>query len=90
LFASVGAFSAAPLPDMDPDIIRDGFDGKKAAFKLFWMACGTEDSLINAQRSFSKWSEKNAIKLTAKETPGGHVWMLWRRYLAEFAPMLFR
>ena len=24
------------------------------------------------------------------ETPGGHTWMVWRRNLAEVAPMLFQ
>jgi len=24
------------------------------------------------------------------ETPGAHTWMVWRRNLAEFAPLLFR
>jgi enterochelin esterase-like enzyme len=29
------------------------------------------------------------IKFTAVETPGGHTWMVWRRNLAVFAPLLF-
>jgi enterochelin esterase family protein len=24
------------------------------------------------------------------ETPGAHTWMVWRRNLADFAPLLFR
>jgi hypothetical protein len=24
------------------------------------------------------------------ETGGGHTWMVWRRYLTDFAPRLFR
>jgi enterochelin esterase-like enzyme len=23
------------------------------------------------------------------ETPGGHVWTVWRKYLVDFAPRLF-
>jgi enterochelin esterase-like enzyme len=30
------------------------------------------------------------VQHTAIELPGGHVWMLWRRNLADFAPLLFR
>jgi S-formylglutathione hydrolase FrmB len=30
------------------------------------------------------------VKATEVETPGTHTWMLWRRNLAEFAPLLFR
>jgi hypothetical protein len=29
------------------------------------------------------------ITVTAVETPGGHTWMVWRRNLAVFAPLLF-
>jgi hypothetical protein len=24
------------------------------------------------------------------ETPGAHTWRVWRRYLADFAPLLFQ
>jgi enterochelin esterase family protein len=27
---------------------------------------------------------------TYQETPGAHTWFVWRRYLSEFAPKLFR
>jgi hypothetical protein len=27
---------------------------------------------------------------TYQETPGAHMWSVWRRYLCEFAPPLFR
>jgi hypothetical protein len=30
------------------------------------------------------------VKVTEIETPGMHTWMVWRRNLAEFAPLLFR
>jgi len=30
------------------------------------------------------------IKFTAVDTPGAQTWMLWRRNLAAFAPLLFK
>jgi enterochelin esterase-like enzyme len=30
------------------------------------------------------------ITFTAVDTPGGHTWMVWRRNLAAFAPLLFK
>jgi hypothetical protein len=30
------------------------------------------------------------VQHTDIETPGMHTWMVWRRNLAEFAPLLFR
>jgi len=30
------------------------------------------------------------LKVTYVETEGGHVWHLWRQYLADFAPLAFK
>ncbi|MEY4914973.1 MAG: hypothetical protein RJA02_1242 [Armatimonadota bacterium] len=30
------------------------------------------------------------LKATYVETEGGHVWHLWRQYLADFAPLAFK
>ena len=34
--------------------------------------------------------KKHKFDVTSKETDGGHTWLNWRDYLAEFAPMLFQ
>ena len=34
--------------------------------------------------------KKHKFDVTAKDTDGGHTWLNWRDYLAEFAPMLFQ
>jgi enterochelin esterase-like enzyme len=33
--------------------------------------------------------KKNDIRHTFHESDGGHSWFAWRRYLAEFLPLLF-
>ena len=59
-------------------------------FRLVWLACGTEDFLIQSHRKFEGWLKDKGVKFTSKETPGAHTWMVWRRYLTDLAPLLFR
>lgn len=40
--------------------------------------------------SFRDWLTTRQIRFTAVDTPGGHTWMVWRRNLAAFAPLLFK
>jgi len=89
-FAWIGAFSAGGLPEpFEKDF--PGLDAKaNQQLKLLWIACGTEDRLITANRNLRDWLKQKGIQHTDIETPGMHTWMVWRRNLAEFAPLLFR
>ncbi len=89
-FAWVGAFSSGGLPEpFDKDFPQ--LDSKaNQELKLLWVACGTEDRLITMNRSFREWLKEKGINHTDIETPGMHTWMVWRRNLSEFAPLLFR
>jgi enterochelin esterase-like enzyme len=58
--------------------------------RLLWIGCGTEDFLFGANRAGKDWLKSKSVTFTAVETPGGHVWHVWRRNLTEFAPLLFR
>ena len=61
------------------------------ALKLFWLSCGTEDSLITVNRAFGAWAKTN-IKgnVQTRDTPGMHTWMVWRDDLIAFTPLLFK
>ena len=89
-FAWVGAFSAGGLPDpFDKDF--PGLDTTaNQKLHLLWVACGTEDRLITANRNLREWLKTKGIQHTDIETPGMHTWMVWRRNLAEFSGLLFR
>ncbi len=89
-FAWVGSFSAGGLPEP----IEKNFPGLDSKanqqLKLLWIACGTEDRLITANRNVREWLKTKGINHVDIETPGMHTWMVWRRNLSEFAPLLFR
>ena len=89
-FAWVGAFSSGGL---DGDYAKDfpKLDAQaNSMLRLLWIACGTEDRLIGPNRKLRDWLESKGVHFTPIETPGMHTWMVWRRNLAAFAPLLFR
>jgi enterochelin esterase family protein len=89
-FAWVGAFSSG---GMSEDFEKDfpGLDAKaNQQLRLLWIACGTEDRLITANRKFREWLKAKDVQHVDIETPGMHTWLVWRRNLVEFAPLLFR
>jgi len=89
-FAWIGAFSSGGLP-VDFQKAFPALDAKaNQQLHLLWIACGTEDHLITASRNLREWLKGKGVKASEIETPGEHTWMVWRRNLAEFAPLLFR
>jgi enterochelin esterase-like enzyme len=87
-FAWVGAFSGA-VPSDDPalDSLRSG---KHKERKLLWIAIGTEDSGLKANRSLDTALTELGVPHEYRETEGAHRWSVWRRYLSEFLPRLYR
>lgn len=88
-FASVGAFSSA-VQEMNYDQSFPQLAQQKDQLKLLWVACGTDDHLITANRAFVDWLKSKQVPVTAIETTGRHTWMVWRDNLIHFAPLLFR
>jgi enterochelin esterase family protein len=90
-FASIGAFSAGGL-DADLGAVFPKLDAKAAnsQLRVLWIACGTADRLIDANRATHQWLDSKGIRHTWVETDGAHTWMVWRRNLATFASLLFK
>ena len=89
-FAWVGAFSAgirgtnyaSRYPGLDASANRQ--------LRLLWIGCGEQDGLMAPNESFDQWLESQGIHHRFVRTPGQHSFRVWRRYLAEFAPLLFQ
>lgn len=89
-FAWIGAFSSGGLTE-EFDAQFPGLDSKATAqLRLLWIACGTEDHLIDINRKLREWLKSKGVRHTDVETPGAHTWMVWRRNLATFTPLLFQ
>lgn len=89
-FAWIGAFSAGgaqgKFEDWWPALDKKAND----RLKLLWIACGKDDFLFKSNNAFDEELKKREIRHDYVVTEGAHTWMVWRRYLAEFAPKLFR
>ena len=90
-FAWIGAFSAA-VSGQDPVLtgLRADPDATNQKLKLFWIGIGKDDFLLSRNHEFVKVLDEIKIRHTYQETAGRHAWGVWRGYLAEFLPLLFR
>lgn len=64
---------------------------KKAGYKLYWVACGSEDALAYANsKNLDAALTRNGMEHTFFVTGGGHTWANWRIYLNTFGQLLFK
>lgn len=89
-FSWVGSFSAGGTGDDFAAAFPHAGEDTNKDLHLLWMACGTEDRLIESNRKMVSWLKSKGVALTAVETPGMHTWMVWRHNLITFAPLLFQ
>ncbi|HVP63750.1 MAG TPA: alpha/beta hydrolase-fold protein [candidate division Zixibacteria bacterium] len=89
-FGWIGAFSTGGLnrdfreyfPQANPDL------NKK--LRLLWVTCGREDRLYERHNDVLAFLQEKGVKATGRQTPGAHTWMVWRKNLVDFAPLLFK
>ena len=95
-FDYVGLYSAAVGPATDregnvnKEIIAQLEKQRDNKFKLYWIACGTDDFLYERNLQYMKQLDELQFPYVYRESGGGHTWRNWRIYLGEFLPMLFK
>ncbi len=92
-FAYIGAFS----PAIEISDTANDYHGRLAnaarvnqQLRLLWIGIGSDDFLLEPVKKSHENLEKAGIKHVWVESSGAHVWTVWRKYLADFAPRLFR
>ncbi len=89
-FGWIGAFSSGGITEeFDKEFPAVNANATEQ-LHLLWVACGTDDRLIDINRKFRSWLASKNVKHVDIETPGAHTWMVWRRNLTEFSSLLFR
>jgi enterochelin esterase-like enzyme len=88
-FAWIGGFSSA-VHKLDYSKALGSVDPKTADLRLLWIACGTEDDLIDPNRKLVDFLKTKQMPVTQIETPGLHTWLVWRDNLIHFTPLLFQ
>jgi enterochelin esterase-like enzyme len=89
-FAWIGSFSAGRLLDDYESQFRKLEKNDAGQIDLLWIGCGTEDWLFPKNQSLVEWLRKKGVNHRWVEKPGGHSFTIWRRFLAEFASLLFK
>jgi len=89
-FGWIGAFSSGGLGTNFVSQFPSLDEKANDKLRLLWIGCGTEDGLIGPNRNLHEWLASKNVRHTWKETPGAHSFRVWRRYLGEFAPLLFQ
>ena len=92
-FAWIGGFSsAAPCDNLEatfPEFVSNP-SAVNARLSLLWIACGEEDFLLGRNQAFVAWLQSRGIAHQFVLSAGGHDWTVWRKYLTDFLPQLFR
>ncbi|MEW5981180.1 MAG: alpha/beta hydrolase-fold protein [Acidobacteriota bacterium] len=89
--AAAGATATPPPPDWEAGHLADLDNASlKKGTKLVWLATGVDDRLIANTRATVDILRKHGFHPEFKETAGAHTWLVWRQYLREFVPRLFK
>lgn len=89
-FSWIGAFSAAIPKDGAVDTALAKADETNQQLNLLWISIGEKDFLLEENKEFVANLEEAGIEHTWRLTEGNHSWPIWRGYLADFAPLLFK
>jgi len=58
--------------------------------KLLWIACGRQDGLFGRSEQLCAQLKEKGIRHEWHPSEGAHSWPVWRKYLTEVTPLLFR
>jgi enterochelin esterase family protein len=83
------------LPHTPSSRLNEDFDGQMARLfasqpKLFWIAIGQEDFLLQMNADLRKYLDDKGYPYEYYENDGGHIWRNWRIYLTLFARKIFK
>lgn len=80
----LGDLSKVKGSDKDPEALIKSLLDKNAYIPKLYMACGTEDFLIEPNRRYAKFVQSLGIKdFTYIESPGIHDWIFWDNYIEK-------
>jgi enterochelin esterase family protein len=91
-FSAVAAFSSAVPPRFEWrfNSLLENPEATNKKLKLLWIGCGRQDPAFERNQKLSELLTAHKIRNTFLPTEGLHNFAIWRRYLVEVAPLLFR
>jgi enterochelin esterase family protein len=92
-FSQVGIMSAGMATGLDTEPLRSLAANPVRAntqIDLLWIACGKDDTALKGAKTLHQALKQAGVEHTFVETEGAHHWRVWRRYLRDLAPLLFK
>jgi enterochelin esterase family protein len=92
LFSAVATFSGAIPQDFETrfaDLLAKP-GATNAKLKVLWIGCGQQDSLFPRSKNLSELLTKHQVKHVFRGIDGVHNYTVWRKFLAEYLPLLFK
>ena len=78
-----GDMKKARKSDKNPAVLLDGFRTNGKHIPKSYLACGLQDSLIDANRRYRDLFQKAGADITYVEVAGGHDWEFWDRQIKK-------
>ncbi len=69
--------------DKNPEVQLANAVGAGQKLPRIYMACGTEDHLLDANRSFAAFLHQHGADFRFEEGPGAHTWSFWNEYIVH-------
>ena len=67
--------------DKNPAFLYSRLKAEGKEIPKIYFACGTEDTLITANREFRDFLKEQGADFTYEEGPGAHNWTFWNKYI---------
>jgi enterochelin esterase family protein len=92
LFATIGAFSPSIPRDAETTLkpVLDGRSRTNSMLKLLWIGCGKQEPRFGSNEQFVKLLADHEISSRFVGLDGLHNFTLWRKFLIEMTPLMFR
>ena len=92
LFSTLAAFSSAVPADFESRFrtLLEDSEGTNKKLKLLWIGCGRQDPAFERNQKLAELLTKYRVRNSFHATDGLHNFAVWRRYLADVAPLLFQ
>jgi enterochelin esterase-like enzyme len=90
VFGWIGVFSAG-LNMENEDLTRYMTKVKAGGVQRYWTGAGTTDFALKDSQILYETAKRVGLNVGEhRVTPGAHFWFIWRLFLSEYAPLLFR
>lgn len=90
MFGWVGAYSSAVPQDQKLGELLAEPNSVNEKLELLWIGCGRGDFLFQTNKKFVDRLTAEKIEHVSHITDGADEWRIWRNYLNEFVPLLFK